>query len=121
MGEPLIIAAPGEPIPTGTRSSVLASTLDLLPTFLNWTGIPFQPYSLNGATVQLTGKNLLPYLGTGRKTDAGFTHPVFHRPGSGAATARQHNAAPAPIPANATRIHASFQLHEISEYYPMRV
>lgn len=111
MGEPLIIAAPG--VQGGNRTAVLASSLDLLPTMLDWAGVTFQPYALNGVTVNLTGKSLLPYLGGGA---AGDSPVAIERP-----SLPVPPLAPPPIPANATRIYASFQLHEIDEYYPMRV
>lgn len=124
MGEPLIIAAPG--VPGGGRTSVLASSLDLLPTMLEWANAPFTPYPLNGITANLTGKSLLPYLGRGHggDGDAGSRRPAAAEAAARAAVPvqpRSAQAPPPPIPANATRIYSSFQLHEIDEYYPMRV
>ena len=61
----------------GARSTVLASLLDIAPTILDWMGVPFVPYPLNGHNVNLRGKSLLPFVVRGRVGSAGpgsFTH-----------------------------------------------
>jgi arylsulfatase A-like enzyme len=76
--EPFIATVPGAK--GGVRSSVLASTLDLFPTWLDWAGIPLPVnYTVLGNPVTFTGKSLLPFIGgaggaatgTGDSTTAG--------------------------------------------------
>ena len=88
----------------GVRSGELCSTLDILPTILDWTGVPFPKYSLNGEEVVLQGKSILPFLGgaTGAKQKTTADVDSEERP-----------TAPPPIPPNATRIYASHQFHEV--------
>ena len=42
-----------------------ASLLDVLPTALDWLGLPFPPYSIfrQAGRVRLSGRSLLPHLG----------------------------------------------------------
>jgi len=137
--EPMIAAMPGA-ARTGVRSAALASTLDLLPTWLDWAGVPLPRYSLFG-NVSYTGRSLLPFIGAARDgagaaAAAAFPAPrhrllmsaaeaaaatTLHAAGAAAAAAAVGGAAtPVPLPANATRVYGSFQLHEAQEYYPMR-
>jgi hypothetical protein len=114
------------------RSQELASTLDLLPTWLAWAGVPLPSYSLFGP-VTYTGRSLLPFI-TGAAAEGGvdgddeaaaFPAPRHRLLMSAAEAASathplRDGAAPAPLGTNATRIHGSFQNHEAQEYYPMR-
>lgn len=129
--EPLIIAAPG--VAGGARTSALASSLDFLPTILDYAGIPLPTgYSVLGNKVTFTGKSLMPLLGqrgsvdTEQQREEGWVHPLLRSREQVAAQAAAQAAAlaaaadPAPLPANYSRVYGSFQLHEIQEYYPMR-
>ena len=136
--EPMIAAMPGA-ARTGVRSAALASTLDLLPTWLEWAGVPLPSYSLFGK-VEFTGRSLLPFIGAAGEDAAGAaaasasanygaakptqpSHPPRHRllmTAAEVAAAMRPAAAPLPLGANATRVYGSFQLHEAQEYYPMR-
>ena len=66
--EPMIAFAPGA-ARAGVRSQELASTLDLLPTWLAWAGVPLPSYSLFGP-VTYTGRSLLPFI-TGAAAEDG--------------------------------------------------
>eukprot|EP00004_Rigifila_ramosa_P002378 TRINITY_DN12486_c0_g1_i1.p1 TRINITY_DN12486_c0_g1~~TRINITY_DN12486_c0_g1_i1.p1 ORF type:complete len:506 (-),score=86.51 TRINITY_DN12486_c0_g1_i1:79-1563(-) len=67
------------------------TSLDLFPTILDYFGIAFEPYRLNGIDVQLTGKSLLPLL---KPASAAVEHHEF--------------------------LFASHQAHEPTSYYPVR-
>ena len=128
--EPMIAFAPGA-ARAGVRSQELASTLDLLPTWLAWAGVPLPSYSLFGP-VTYTGRSLLPFI-TGAAAEDGadgdeaaafpaLRHRLLMSAAEAAAATRplRGGAAPAPLGENATRVHGSFQNHEAQEYYPMR-
>lgn len=138
MIEPLVVSVPGKS--GGVRSTALASSLDLFPTWLEWAGLPLPKYSLLGEKVEYTGKSLLPYLGQGAPgayvaEDSNRLHPLLRTYSAmvaASAEAEQEQQGedghvrvtaqdPTPLPANYSRVHGSFQLHEIQEYYPMRV
>ncbi|KAJ8037061.1 N-sulfoglucosamine sulfohydrolase [Holothuria leucospilota] len=72
MGEPFLVSSPFETSRWGEVSESLASTTDILPTVLEWFDIPFPSYKLNGATVALTGKSLLPLAK--QDPSSGFDH-----------------------------------------------
>ena len=124
---PLIISAPGAR--GGARTSLLASTLDILPTALAWLGLPEPSYTLNGAPVRPRGRSLLPLLGSssGEATCSG----VAQTPSASSHTASsrrtmtsplpQARAPPPPLPTNSSTARGSFQHHEIQEYFPMRM
>ena len=125
--EPMVAVMPGA-ARVGVRSVELASTLDLFPTMLAWAGLPLpKGASLPGGKVSYTGRSLLPLIGAADATPA-FPAPR-HRllmgraeaaaAGAAVVVAREGAAVPA-LGANATRIHGSFQHHEVQEYYPMR-
>jgi N-sulfoglucosamine sulfohydrolase len=126
MGEPLIISAPGGL--AGARTSALASELDLMPTILDWLGVAFPPYRLNGFSVRLQGKSLLPLLNASVAPPPApptlLPHAQVRTAADLAATPPPHGArrglAPTPT-GNYSRVFASFQFHEQQEYFPMRV
>ena len=72
-------------------SDFMVSTTDVLPTVLDWTGIAYPSYSLNGKEVVLTGQSLLPIVQERVTTSS-----------------------------RATNIFGSHIFHETTMYYPMR-
>ncbi|XP_033113986.1 N-sulphoglucosamine sulphohydrolase-like [Anneissia japonica] len=92
MGEPMMISSPSHTERWGQTSDALASTTDIVPTILEWFEVDFPSYSLNGATVELSGKSLLPILESEPKAGGKFD-----------------------------QVFSSHDLHEITMYYPMRV
>ncbi|XP_071815063.1 N-sulphoglucosamine sulphohydrolase-like isoform X2 [Apostichopus japonicus] len=60
MGEPYLISSPIEKSRWGQVSNSFASTIDIVPTVLDWLQVPFPSYSLMGKEVALSGKSLLP-------------------------------------------------------------
>jgi N-sulfoglucosamine sulfohydrolase len=146
--EPLIISAPG--VAGGARTAALASTLDLMPTVLDWLRVPMPAYSLNGAPVVLHGRSLLPLMAAAAAAaDAGAgaagvdggaclaaappraaasrrAAPLHElsRTAAEAAAAAPPLAARAPppvLPPGYATARGSFIVHEIQEYYPMRM
>jgi len=90
MAEPLIVSSPDQKT-HGTRTTGMVSSLDIVPSILDWTGISFPKYKLNGVDVMLTGKTFLSLLDN-PSADEDFDH-VF----------------------------ASHITHEATMYYPIRV
>ncbi|XP_041349135.1 N-sulphoglucosamine sulphohydrolase-like [Gigantopelta aegis] len=92
MGEPMMISSPLHKEHWGKVTDGLGSTMDFVPTILDWFDIQFQPYKImnNSPNVTLTGKSLLPIL----------ANP--HAPGF-------------------DQVFSSHNLHEVTMYYPMRV
>ena len=95
MGEPLVISAPGAPASLhGTRSGAVVSSLDFVPTILDWAGVAWP----NSATAHhhkatLTGASLLPFvLGGEQRKEAQWRNAAY----------------------------ASHQFHSLYAYYPMR-
>lgn len=61
MREPLIISNPHQPSSFGKRTGALASTLDLVPTLLDWFNLTYPSYHMTKKKkVVLTGQSLLP-------------------------------------------------------------
>ncbi len=62
VGEPLIISNPQFSGGGGSSPHVTTgvSSLDFVPTILDWTGVKWTNYTLNKAIVYLTGRSLLP-------------------------------------------------------------
>ncbi|XP_062518816.1 N-sulphoglucosamine sulphohydrolase-like [Corticium candelabrum] len=90
MGEPLFVYSPTAKA-QGIHSRVLASSLDLVPTVLDWSDVKYPSYKLNGMEVNLTGHSLLPVV-------EGHADPKDY-----------------------DTVFASHQMHEVTMYYPMRV
>ncbi|XP_022108802.1 N-sulphoglucosamine sulphohydrolase-like isoform X1 [Acanthaster planci] len=62
MAEPLLVSSPLHRERWGQESEALVSTLDLVPTILDWFGISYPDYHLNRQPVRPTGRSLLPIL-----------------------------------------------------------
>ncbi|CAL1537720.1 unnamed protein product [Lymnaea stagnalis] len=60
MGEPMLMSSPLHKEHWGKYSQALVSTMDFVPTVLDWFNITYPSYDLNGVKVELTGKSLLP-------------------------------------------------------------
>jgi len=94
VSEPLIIVQPQAAGNLPRRCEALVSSLDFMPTLLDWAGVTFPKYTLNGITVQLSGKSLIPFLNNDQLChDQSNNKPIF----------------------------ASHQTHEVYTYYPMRM
>ncbi|XP_076444419.1 N-sulfoglucosamine sulfohydrolase-like isoform X2 [Babylonia areolata] len=93
MAEPLLLSSPLHQASWGQKTSSLASLLDIVPTVLEWFGLDYPSYTLEGAPVKLTGQSLLP----------------------------TYTRASVPVIEQRTAIFASHDLHEATMYYPMRV
>ena len=90
MAEPLLISSPVATSRWGQYSNAMVSTTDLVPTILDWFGLPLPNYTLFGPNpVTPLGHSLLPILE--REPDTGWD-----------------------------KIYASHNLHEITMFYPMR-
>lgn len=94
MMEPFLISSPLSRSSWGQRSNALVSTTDIVPTILDWFGLPFPNYTLPGMPrrVTLHSRSLLPLL----KEEHHFN-------------------------ADWDEVYSSHNLHEITMYYPMRV
>lgn len=92
IAEPLIISNPLAPERQGETSDVLVSLTDIVPTILDWFGLPLPNYTIFGPNpANLLGKSLLPILKSEPDPKSGWNE-----------------------------IYASHNLHEITMYYPMR-
>ncbi|GFR74071.1 N-sulphoglucosamine sulphohydrolase-like [Elysia marginata] len=60
MSEPFLLSSPVGKSRWGQRSKELVSLLDIVPTVLDWYGLQYPDYELQGHKVQLTGQSLLP-------------------------------------------------------------
>ncbi|KAL8619253.1 hypothetical protein ACOMHN_050034 [Nucella lapillus] len=100
MAEPFLLSSPVHTASWGQQTSSLASLLDVVPTVLEWFGVDYPTYKLNGQPVKLTGQSLLPTL-----------FPLDSTSTSQAVTKEEQR----------TAIFASHDLHEVTMYYPMRV
>jgi len=132
--EPMIMVLPNA-TKTGIRTPVLASSIDLVPTWLDWLQLPLPNYTVLGTKIVYTGKSLLPYIGTDHhnqqqsysSTISSISYPK-HRVVQSQEEIQQYmvnlplstTSTPLPLPKNYSKIFASFQLHEIQEYFPMR-
>ena len=91
MAEPMIVSSPDSKKRWGEISDAMPSLTDIVPTILDWLGVPYPNYTLFGpGPVVLQGKSLLPIL--------------EDEPQSGW-----------------DKVFASHNLHEVTMYYPMRV
>ena len=90
IAEPLLISSPDSTHRWGETSQVMVSLIDIVPTILDWFGLPAPKYNLFGPNeVTLQGHSLLPILDKEPDPACGI---VF----------------------------ASHDVHEITMYYPMR-
>ncbi|XP_035827176.1 N-sulphoglucosamine sulphohydrolase [Aplysia californica] len=82
MGEPMMISLPQNKNSWGQFSDALASTMDFTPTILDWFGVPYPDYTLNGLKVSLTGRSLLPltssHQGAGQDFTVAYSSHDFH-------------------------------------------
>ncbi|XP_070580306.1 N-sulphoglucosamine sulphohydrolase-like [Ptychodera flava] len=62
MAEPMLVSSPLVTKRWGQESTAMASTLDIVPTVLDWFNISYPTYKLLKKPVKLTGKSLLPVL-----------------------------------------------------------
>ncbi|KAK3696272.1 hypothetical protein RRG08_027712 [Elysia crispata] len=60
MSEPFLLSSPMGKSKWGQRSKELVSLVDIVPTVLDWYGLEYPDYELQGHKVQLTGQTLLP-------------------------------------------------------------
>ena len=90
IAEPLLISNPLSPERWGQYSNAMVSTTDLVPTVLDWFGLPLPNYTLFGPNaVTPLGQSLLPILD--KEPTVGWDE-----------------------------VYCSHNLHEITMYYPMR-
>ena len=94
MVEPFLISSPLSTSTWGQKSNALVSTTDIVPTILDWFGLPFPNYTLPSRPNRITlhGKSLLPLL---------QEEPSWKE--------------------DWDEVYSSHNLHEITMYYPMRV
>ncbi|WAR24758.1 SPHM-like protein [Mya arenaria] len=80
QGEPFMISSPYHRDTWGKRTDAMASTMDILPTVLDWFQVPFPKYKLNGLQVSITGKYLLRALTPNPPPafDHVFSSHIFH-------------------------------------------
>ena len=91
MAEPMLISSPFATQRWGESTEAMVGLTDIVPTILDWFGLPFPNYTLFGPNpVTLQGQSMLPLLET--EPSAGWD-----------------------------KVYASHNLHEITMYYPMRV
>ncbi|KAK3729352.1 hypothetical protein RRG08_053552 [Elysia crispata] len=74
MGEPMLISSPDHTHNWGKKSSAPASLMDFTPTVLDWFGVQYPQYKLNGQKVKLTGRSLLPLAANPYDTDYNHTY-----------------------------------------------
>ena len=90
IAEPLLISSPFSTSRWGQYSDAMVSTTDLVPTVLDWFGLPLPNYTLFGPNpVTPLGHSLLPILD--REPDVGWDE-----------------------------VYTSHNLHEVTMFYPMR-
>ena len=94
MMEPFLISSPLSQSTWGQKSSALVSTTDIVPTILDWFGLPLPNYTLprRPSRITLHGKSLLPLLKEEPHLNADWNE-----------------------------VYASHNFHEVTMYYPMRV
>lgn len=80
MGEPYLISSPSDRSRWGQVSGSMASTIDIVPTVLDWMNVPYPEYNLMGKSVKLSGKSLLPLTKGEPSTgfDVVFSSHNFH-------------------------------------------
>lgn len=93
QGEPFMISSPYHKDTWGKTTNAMASTMDILPTVLDWFAVVFPSYNLNGVNVKLTGKSLLKALEVSQVD----------------------------VTDNFDHVFSSHNFHEVTMNYPMRV
>ncbi|XP_022092481.1 N-sulphoglucosamine sulphohydrolase-like [Acanthaster planci] len=79
MGEPMMVSNPYAKQRWGQYSEALTSTTDIVPTVLDWFGVPYPNYSLLRKKVVLTGQSMLPItLAEPKGWDFVFSSHNFH-------------------------------------------
>nr|XP_002731111.1 PREDICTED: N-sulphoglucosamine sulphohydrolase-like [Saccoglossus kowalevskii] len=79
MGEPFLVSSPYHRERWGKESDAMASSLDIVPTVLDWFDVSFPDYKLFNEKVKLSGKSLLPALEKEQPTwDTVFASHDFH-------------------------------------------
>ncbi|KAL4235964.1 hypothetical protein ACF0H5_004352 [Mactra antiquata] len=91
QGEPFMVSSPVHKETWGKKTDAMASTMDIVPTVLDWFSVPYPQHELNGNKVGLTGKSLLGAL------------------------------KPKPVDPAFDYVYSSHVFHEVTMYYPMRV
>ena len=93
MVEPFLISSPLSKSTWGQKSNALVSTTDIMPTVLDWFGLPFPNYTLPSRRIRITlhGKSLLPLL----------NKPTWNE--------------------DWDEVYSSHNFHAVTMYYPMRV
>ncbi|XP_045158345.2 N-sulphoglucosamine sulphohydrolase-like isoform X1 [Mercenaria mercenaria] len=91
QGEPFMVSSPYHKETWGKKTDAMASTMDIVPTVLDWFDIKYPKYKMNSKQVSLTGKSVL--------------------------NALKPHVPPGPF----DRVFSSHVFHEITMYYPMRV
>ncbi|XP_014671404.1 PREDICTED: N-sulphoglucosamine sulphohydrolase-like [Priapulus caudatus] len=116
MAVPMMISSPVNRAHWGQRSSVLSSTVDILPTVLEWFRVPYPDYYIfkKGRKVVLTGESLMPLLHGSSTFESQYRVKRLSE--------RLHGPSPLadPVCTNGC-VYASHNLHEVTMYYPMRV
>uniref|UniRef100_A0A0B7APM9 Sulfatase N-terminal domain-containing protein n=2 Tax=Arion vulgaris TaxID=1028688 RepID=A0A0B7APM9_9EUPU len=102
MSEPFLLSSPEGSSQWGQRNSELVSLLDIVPTVLDWYGLHYPSYKLQGNVVQLTGQSLLPLVSGHERYKSLRFEPLSDDS------------------LNRDAIFASHDLHEITMFYPMR-
>ena len=80
MGEPLLISNPLAKQRWNTTTAAISSHTDMVPTLLDWFGLPTPSYTVNGHKVTLQGTSLLPVTVKEPETgyDKAFSSHNFH-------------------------------------------
>ncbi|XP_070580308.1 N-sulphoglucosamine sulphohydrolase-like isoform X2 [Ptychodera flava] len=78
MGEPFMVSSPLHRQRWGQESNDMVSTLDIVPTVLDWYNIKYPSYKMFNIDVKLTGKSLLPSLQLEQGWDTVHASHDFH-------------------------------------------
>ncbi|XP_067685524.1 N-sulphoglucosamine sulphohydrolase-like [Haliotis asinina] len=93
MGEPMMVSSPLHKEHWGKVTEAMGSTMDFVPTILEWFNLTYPKYAIDGKKdVTLTGKSLLPVA----------ANPATSQP-------------------EYSFIYSSHDMHEVTMFYPMRV
>ncbi|XP_077980230.1 N-sulfoglucosamine sulfohydrolase-like [Glandiceps talaboti] len=78
MGEPFIVSSPFHKERWGQESNDMVSTLDIVPTVLDWFNVSYPDYEVSSIEVNLTGKSLIPSLRRDHDHDTVYASHNFH-------------------------------------------